>query len=86
MGFKKLAETWHSRLIDLTVKPYEYAKNRMAQGIDDSSLIARLLTSGGGTLEDRSTERWAATSICVAGLETVSFFLIQYLFLITDCV
>jgi len=73
-GFKQTAVAWRKSLMDAANKPYDFAKQQMAQGTNKPSYISKLLARSNGmpSPDEESVAKWSAATLYAAGAETVS--------------
>ncbi|KAF5372596.1 hypothetical protein D9758_005204 [Tetrapyrgos nigripes] len=71
-GFKQIAKEWGKSLSDTVEKPYEYVKEQMASGTNETSFVSKLLSDSEKKLdsEEEFAIKWAAQSFYAAGSDT----------------
>jgi hypothetical protein len=73
--FKRIGAAWRKSLMDAANKPYNFAKQQIAQGTNKPSYISKLFAQNNGVLssDEESTAKWSAATLYAAANDQNSF-------------
>ncbi|KAJ6561174.1 cytochrome P450 [Mycena vulgaris] len=71
-GFKKTAEAWSETLEQMAKQPFQFAKQQMAAGTAENSLVYTLLDGKDASSEEEYDVKWLALSLYSVARKTVA--------------
>ena len=70
-GFKRTAARWRKTVTELIEKPFEFVKQQMSKGTNETSYVSKLLEKGNLSADDDFVVKMTAASLYSGGADTV---------------
>lgn len=73
MGFQKLARKWRPLMTDMNLRPYNFVKFQIDQGVAEDSFLSRLIRAGDSSPAATSINQWSASALFGGAGDTVTY-------------